>query len=296
MPKLPNEPAAPVPASPVRIDAPPPGLSWQDRREYYRRQLQEKPFPGFDSDDLDAHCALMPPRYWERVTADDLVWALAAIHGFLSLMAAPNASATAPHVQWHEPGAKGITRVMLCTWDRHGLLAKAAAAFSAVRLNILRADVYTRADHLVLDVFEIMEGDGRAHIPDDRLRRDDGAAGRRAQRTAPLRVSLGVFTTQIPFSAQRPGAQRDVRREQLSNWTLVQVEAGDWLGLLYDVLQALADSGIEITQARIETDHGRARDVLHVTGAHGEKIIEPGKLAAMRAAIESALNATETTC
>src|SRR2546426_8585680 len=33
----------------------------------------------------------------------------------------------------------------------------------------------------------------------------------------------------------------------------VRVEASDRLGLLYDILQSIADSGLNITQARIET-------------------------------------------
>lgn len=39
---------------------------------------------------------------------------------------------------------------MLCTWDRHSLAAKAAAALSAVGLKIVQADICTRADHIVL--------------------------------------------------------------------------------------------------------------------------------------------------
>ena len=46
---------------------------------------------------------------------------------------------------------------MICTWDRHGLLAKCAACFSAAKLDILQASVFTRADNVVLDVFRVRD-------------------------------------------------------------------------------------------------------------------------------------------
>src|SRR6185436_18583167 len=51
--------------------------------------------------------------------------------------------------------------LMLCTWDRQGLLAKAAASFSAVKLDIVEADVFTRADNIVLDIFTVVNADSR---------------------------------------------------------------------------------------------------------------------------------------
>jgi len=36
-------------------------------------------------------------------------------------------------------------RLMLCTWDRPGLLAKTAAALSTVRLNIFQAVKFSHA-------------------------------------------------------------------------------------------------------------------------------------------------------
>src|SRR5262245_18230827 len=58
---------------------------------------------------------------------------------------------------------------MHCTWDRHGLIAKAAASFSAVRLNILQADIFTRADNIVLDEFLISAGPGCGSVNEARL-------------------------------------------------------------------------------------------------------------------------------
>src|SRR5204863_6309648 len=77
--------------------------------------------------------------------------------------------ATAPFVSWRQSHETDLARVMLCTWDRHGLVAKAAAAFSAVRLNILQADVFTRADNVVLDEFVVADARRRSAMNETRL-------------------------------------------------------------------------------------------------------------------------------
>ena len=59
--------------------------------------------------------------------------------------------------------------MILCTWDRQGLLAKAAAAFNTTRVNILSADAYTRKDQIVLDVFRVSNADHGSVTDAERL-------------------------------------------------------------------------------------------------------------------------------
>ena len=69
----------------------------------------------------------------------------------------------------------------------------------------------------------------------------------------------------------------------------MQIETSDRLGLLYDILQAIADSGLNIKQARIETVSNLARDTIHVTNGSGEKVLEQGQLDSLETSLESAL-------
>src|SRR5208282_3386548 len=77
----------------------------------------------------------------------------------LKLMASPNVPATTPYIEARQDAGGARTRVMLCTWDRRGLLAKAAEAFSALRLSILEAEAFARSDNIVLDVFSVVDLD-----------------------------------------------------------------------------------------------------------------------------------------
>src|SRR5438477_12592442 len=108
----------------------------RERRESLRARLDQQRPANISVEELQVHFSAMPLPYWERIGEAELIWGLETIHGFLTLVASPDVSATAPVVSWRQTDQPGRARVMLCTWDRHSLAAKAAAAFSAVGLSI----------------------------------------------------------------------------------------------------------------------------------------------------------------
>ncbi len=262
---------------------------WQRRRDRHRAWLELQPNTGIGPDEVEAHFTGMPAHYWEQVNESDLLWGLETIHGFLNLLATAKVPATTPYVNWRQLSETGRTLVMLCTWDRQGLLAKAAAAFSAVRLNILQADIFTRADNIVLDLFCVTDADSLASAKPERLQEMtfllEGSLSkppRFASVWACLRhkyvVPAGDFPVRVSIDNQSSAVS-----------TIVQVEAADRLGLLYDILQTIAESGLNLTQANILTDDVRARDSLHVTDANGRKVLDPDRLESLRRKLEEAL-------
>jgi len=77
----------------------------------------------------------MPAHYWECVTESELEWGVETVHGFLELVAFTRSVCNVSFISWRRIGTSGKVRVMMCTWDRQGLLAKAAAAFQRGKIE-----------------------------------------------------------------------------------------------------------------------------------------------------------------
>jgi [protein-PII] uridylyltransferase len=279
----------PLQSEPQAIPGEPSQLSWSERRDWLRARLKQRPELNFAEDELEIHFSAMAQHYWECVSDAELEWGLETVHGFLELVASPDVPATAPFVSWRRIRTSGNVRVMLCTWDRHGLLAKAAAAFSAVRLNIVQATVFTRADNVVLDTFTITGADGHSAVIPSQMEQM-GFLLEGALSEPPRFASIWACSRHkylVPASQVSPKIRFDNNTSQDN--TLVHIETPDRLGLLYDILQALADSGLNIKQAQIDTENNLARDTIHVTDASGGKVLEQSQLDSLRTRVESAL-------
>jgi [protein-PII] uridylyltransferase len=265
------------------------GVSWNQRREWLRTRLEQRQFPGISVEEVEVHFSTMPAHYWERVTEDELIWALQTVHGFLKLVASPEVPATAPFVTWRQSGLVGQVRVMLCTWDRQGLLAKAAAAFSAVRLNIVQAEVFTRSDNVVLDTFTIAGADGCSPAAPSQIEQMgfllEGALSEPPRFASVWACSRHKYLAPLSQMVSRITWDNDISIDS----TLVQIEAADRLGLLYDILQAITDAGFSVKQARIKTENKLARDIIYVTNGGGQKVLDQGQLDALCAKLQAAL-------
>jgi [protein-PII] uridylyltransferase len=240
-------------------------------------------------DELEAHFRGMPPRYWESVTKNELTWGLETIHNFFGKLKS-----------WDLPGApvvaslrhcpeRGFTKVLVCTWDRLGLLAKIAATFSALRISILQADVYTRSDDLAFDVFQVCDLQNPQIIDTARLGQLmfllEGALNE-----PPRFISL--WASEFHKAVDYPkglmpaiGFDTDASNEH----TVLRIEAADRLGLLYDILQTLTDARVNVAQAIIDTDGGIARDAFHITDMKGAKIAAAARLEQLRQALVKAI-------
>jgi [protein-PII] uridylyltransferase len=265
----------------------------QDTAEMRRRALYLSLRPSLpaeiDAEEVDAHFNGMPLRYWERTTEQELVWGLETIHKFFEVVAQPNSPAISPVLDWRASSDGRSTRVMLCTWDRHGLLAKAAAAFSTVRINVLQADVFTRADGLVLDIFRVCEVDHTPVRDSTRLQKMlfllEGALS-----DPPRFASLWACSAhKLLAHGNTPAPEIAFDNRSAPEHTIVRVEAADRLGLLSDILGSLADCGLSIDQALIDTDEDLVRDVFYLRDRHGGKILGEAHMGLIRKVLADAI-------
>jgi [protein-PII] uridylyltransferase len=186
----------------------------------------------------------------------------------------------------------GASDFVVVTRDTSGLFALIAGTLAAHGVNILSAQIETRADGVAVDTFHVNDAGGDAILDESRweavtrdLRRaltgecsvEALLAEGRPRRTGLLRPST-------------PGPARVTVDNSLSDThTVVEVKAPDRLGLLYLITRALAAEGLDISTAKIATDLDHALDAFYVKDRAGRRIEAPAALARLREAIQTAL-------
>ncbi len=231
----------------------------------------------FGPEEVDSHFRGMPAHYWSRVDAESLRWHLSTLHALFEQIAEAQTTTTTPVVRWRRMEDEGVTEIAVCSWDRPGLLMNIAGSLSRAGFDILRAEVYTREDHLALDIFEVREADVQAESRELRLRY---AARLLAAAMAIPSPSTITAPSGEPSNAEA-GEEIDVVFDNTSSaeHTLLRVDARDHIGLLFYLLEGCVASGIDVKQATILTSGDRARDVFCITDTDGRKIEDPARIA-----------------
>lgn len=251
-------------------------------REGARLAVRKK-LPGDFGEEVEAHFLYMPNSYFQAFDANAISAHIRLFRKFFAARFASGDSGLAPAMRWIAHPERGHSELWVCTWDRKHLLAKIAGSLAAARLNILSADIFTRGDSLVLDIFRVCDTEFRAvnevsdiatveKILAEALAGEEydfGAALERTRDRRPSHLQQGMeFPTRIIID-----------NDAHPVYTLVDIQTPDRLGLLYHLLKALGGAGVNIALSRIATEKGAAIDSFYVTGPDGRKVKDgPGVL------------------
>ncbi len=186
----------------------------------------------------------------------------------------------------------GASDFVVVTRDTSGLFALIAGTLAAHGVNILSAQIETRADGVAVDTLHVNDPGGDAILDESRWE----AVTRDLRRTLAGECSVeALLADQRPRRSglvrpSMPGPARVTVDNSLSDThTVVEVKAPDRLGLLYLVTRALAAEGLDIATAKIATDRDHALDAFYVADRGGGKVEAPDALTRLRDAIQTAL-------
>ena len=142
-----------------------------------------------------------------------------------------------------------------------------AGSFSVVPLNILSADIFPRGDNVVLGVFRVCDTKGRpvTHqrdftLVEQTLRR---ALEDRSFDFLPLIEKAKRQSLRIAPAVEFP-TRIAIDNNTHPIYALIEIQAPDRLGLLYDVLTCLDRENLLVPLSRINTQAGAAIDTLYV--------------------------------
>jgi [protein-PII] uridylyltransferase len=244
--------------------------------------------------ELDAHFAAMPERYLAHRTPTSIARHLKAFRAFFRQQRKTDpASALTPVLKWTARPEQGSSELILCTWDRHMLLSKIAGALAAHSLNILRADLFLRTDQLVLDLFRVCTTDFEP-VTDEKQTKAVGeliaraCAGETIDFAALIAKRIRIEPEPLPGWRSEFPMRVFLTNDQHRDYTLVEIQAVDRIGLLFHIFHTIGSHGLEITHARINTEKGAAIDTFCLTGPDGKKITNPALLQSLKTDLEQA--------
>lgn len=217
-------------------------------------------------DELDAHFAQMPERYFRTFTASEIAGHVRTFRKFYRRET--QGGVPGPVTKWMHHPELGHSEVLVCGWDHPGLIRRICGAFLSARINVLSADIHTRSDNLVLDIFRVCdarhepvdsERDQKlmAKLLDESLADQDFDFG---PHIAKARQKIGYRMSQ---EAEIP-TRITVDNRGHPDFTIVDLETPDRIGLLYDLFGALADLDLSLELARITTEKEVAMDTFYV--------------------------------
>jgi len=229
------------------------------------------------TDEVSAHFHHMPERYFQMFDSEQIAGHLRLFRTFLEThLTRDDPPPYAPAFKWIVRPEHGHSEVWVCGWDRPRLLERIAGAFLAAQINILSADIFTRGDNLALDIFRVCNTllTPVTHAKDItrvETRLCDSLAVEEYDFTPLLSKDARLRTYRISQEADLP-TKIVVDNESHPNYTLVDIETPDRLGLLYNLLRAFGEGGVNIELSRITTEMDVAMDSFYVTGKDGKKI------------------------
>jgi [protein-PII] uridylyltransferase len=260
------------------------------------RGLAPKSIPA---EEVDAHFALMPARYFPIHTANEVLDDLDLVHRFMQQLILEHDRALAPATAWRDEPDRGHNTVKICTWDRAGLFSKITGSLSAAGLNILSAQIFTRADGIALDTFFV--NDGRTGNLATREQHDEFAAllekiliGEGVDLPALIARQITSRPAYQAYVGEHLPTQINFDNEASDTRTLIEIQTEDRLGLLYAISQTLAELALDIAGARIVTERGAAIDSFYVHELGGGKVESVERQKEIERGLRRAIHRLET--
>lgn len=260
-----------------------------------------KRLPEVSEDEIEAHFSLLPDRYFNYHSEEEVLLHLRMIHQLLhTISTADSVGSLVPVVEWQDDMNLGLTVVHVVTWDRAGLFYRLAGAFALAGLSIVSSKALSRADHITIDTFYVTDASGgpvrkekslhafQSHLEKILLNHID--LSHEILSFAERQRQPSYLTTTATLPASIP-PKVEIYHELSLKRTVIEIEANDEVGLLYRMAQAIFKHGFDISFARISTEKKVAVDTFYIEPMHSNLDVSE-KIVALREDLTAIVEAT----
>ena len=247
--------------------------------------------------DIDGHFERMPDSAFHFRQAAHIVTQVRTVRHFLQ-READRGDPLASCIKWIDHTDKGYTELVLATRDKPLLLEKICCAFASEQINILSADLFTRSDGIVVNIFNVCTTNFETVTAASTRKRfletfEAILAAAIYEPERYLRRRVNFLKARTDHDIPVP-VQAYVSNELHPTCTTVELQALDRIGLLHDLFHTINHYGLNTAHARICTEKGVAMDTLYITTAEGKKIEDPEILRQLEERFTSLISRPDT--
>jgi len=228
----------------------------------------------FSSEEIDAFLVSMPEQYL-------LTTPTRRVLDHMSMMRKlPEEKLIIRHRHYPE---RGYTELTVCAYDAYGMFYRTAGTIASKNLNILRAQVFTSKNGVMIDTFQITDPQGGLCDYEEAWEgvltdlRSALMSGCRPPEPGPYAAPQSLS------AAITPTVEFDNDTSEL--FTIIDLTARDRVGFLYQVTKALYGLNLDIGSAKIVTEGAKVMDSFYIADLFRKKINDTARLEKIRAAL-----------
>jgi [protein-PII] uridylyltransferase len=270
-------------------------LKYRERKQMMLKDILAINHEGIAPEEIEAHFNLLPERYFVHCSPQEVYLHLRMVNQLLSnISQADSLGSLVPVIDWQDDPDQSLTIVNVVTWDRAGLFYKLAGAFTVAGVNILSTKAISRTDHIAIDTFYVSDPGG-GPVQNKKSREIFAQAVQDAllhhKDFLPEILEQARKLTRLPYMREHDRLRApippsiEVYHELTLRRTIIEVQANDQIGLLYQLAKAISDHGFDITFARISTERGVALDTFYIESLNPNDPNPAGQLASLREAL-----------
>jgi [protein-PII] uridylyltransferase len=243
-----------------------------------QRAILKRPPQSGSAEEWDSHFHCMPIHYWQNLSHRTLSSHLEIVHAFFEGLMQPKKKGFEPILHWEAAKNQKSATLTVCTWDRTALFAKIAGALSLAGIQIVEAEIYTRSDHVVLDIFRVCDSTGRK-MPNLKQQLSTKKTLTQSLKSNDLSALHNAFQK---LRSRRSRQESTIVHPRIffdnhasASHTLLEIQASDRLGLLFHILDVLSHNHVNISQAKIRTIRSKTKDSFLITTWKSQKATDP---------------------
>jgi len=235
--------------------------------------------------ELEQLFKVMSPRYLLYTSAQDI---LEHIRLYKSL---GNADFVWKVTRTSDSNTRAVT---ICAIDRPGLFSKISGVFTLNSIDILDTQAYTWQNNIVLDIFKVKPPLDQIFETESWARAEENlqsAISGGLNLTEALKEKMSAYRSLRPRASKRP-SRIVIDNESSSFFTIIEVFAYDFPGLLFSITDALFRCELDVWVSIISTKVDQVVDVFYVRDFDGQKVDAPDRVLAIKKALADVLPGT----